>query len=42
MLDRFQFELADMTIDAQQRPFKLLNAIAGLTEDMVQLIGWQG
>ena len=31
-----------MAVDAEQREFKLLNAVAGLTEDMFQLIGWQG
>ena len=41
-MDRFQLELADMTVDAEQRPFKLLNAVDGLTEETFQLIGWKG
>ena len=31
-----------MAIDAEQRLFKLLNAIAGLTEETLHLIRWQG
>ena len=32
-MDCFQLELVDMAVDAEQRPFKLLNAVAGLTEE---------
>ena len=41
-MDRFQLELADIAVDAEQRPFKLLNAVASLTEEPFQLIRWQG
>ena len=39
MVNRFQLELANLTIDVEQRLFQLLNTIASLTEDMSQLIG---
>lgn len=42
MVDRFLFELTDTTVDAKQRSFKLLNALASLTQETLQLIGWEG
>ena len=42
VVDRFQLEIADLAVDAEQRPFKLLNVVDGLTEDTFQLIGWKG
>lgn len=41
-MDRFQLELADMTVDVEQGPFQMLNAVASLTEETLQLVGWQG
>ena len=40
-MNRFQFDLAYMVVDAEQCPFKLLNAVAGLAEELSQLIGRQ-
>jgi hypothetical protein len=34
--------LADPTVDAEQRPFELLNPVDSLTEETFQLIGWKG
>ena len=40
VVDRFQFDLTYLAVDAEQRSFKVLNAVAGLAEEFCQLIGW--
>ena len=41
-MDRFQLEIADLAVDAEQGLFQMLNVVAGLTEDAFQLIGLRG
>ena len=39
VVNRFQLEIADLAVDAEQGLFQILNVVASLTEDVFQLIG---